>query len=43
VSFESQLGFEAYVADEERQSSRGLLDGVDITQRVLHMDDVPLA
>ena len=42
VSFASQQGFESYLADEERQSYKGLLDGLDVTQRVLLVDDVPL-
>ena len=40
VSFTSQEGFDAYLADEERQSHRGLLEGLDIAQRVLLVDDV---
>ncbi|WP_138732526.1 hypothetical protein [Modestobacter excelsi] len=40
VSFESQAGYDAYVADEERQSHRGLLDGFEVGQRVLLMTDV---
>ena len=40
VSFTSQEGFESYLADEERQSHRGLLDGLDVAQRVLLVDDV---
>lgn len=40
VSFASQEGFESYLADEERQSHRGLLEGLDVVQRVLLVDDV---
>ncbi|MEE6274559.1 hypothetical protein [Georgenia wangjunii] len=40
VSFLSQDGFESYLADEERQSHKHLLDGLDITQRVLLVNDV---
>ncbi|MGY2064066.1 hypothetical protein [Blastococcus sp. SYSU DS0619] len=40
VSFASQDGFESYLADEERQSHKGLLDGLGVTQRVLVVDDV---
>ena len=40
VSFESQEGYESYLADEERLSHRGLLDGLDVVQRVLVVDDV---
>ena len=40
VSFESQEGFESYRADEERQAHKGLLDGLDVAQRVLLVDDV---
>ena len=40
VSFESQEGFQSYLADQERQSHKGLLDGLDVTQRVLVVDDV---
>ena len=43
VSFASQEGFEAYLADEERQSHRGLLDGLGVAQRVLLVQDVPTA
>ena len=40
VSFKSQEGFESYLADEERQAHRGLLDSLDVAQRVLLVDDV---
>ncbi len=40
VSFESQEGFQSYLADEERQSHRGLLEGLDVAQRVLLVEDV---
>jgi hypothetical protein len=40
VSFESQESFESYLADEERQSHKGMLDGLDIAQRVLLVSDV---
>ncbi|WP_347058073.1 hypothetical protein ABC795_15565 [Blastococcus sp. HT6-30] len=40
VSFASQDGFASYLADEERQSHKGLLDGLGVTQRVLLVDDV---
>lgn len=40
VSFESQEGYELYLADEERQSRRSLLDGLDVDQPVLRMNDV---
>ena len=40
VSFDSQEGFESYLADEERQSHKQLLDGLDVVQRVLLVDDV---
>ena len=43
VTFASQEGFESYLADEERQSHRGLLDGLDVVQRLLLVDDVPEA
>ena len=39
VSFTSQEGYESYVADEERQSHTGLLDGLDVAQRVLRVVD----
>lgn len=40
VSFESQEGFMACLADEDRLSHKGLLDGLDVAQRVLLVDDV---
>jgi uncharacterized protein (DUF1330 family) len=40
VSFADQEGFESYLADEERQSHRKLLEGLDVAQRVLIVDDV---
>ena len=42
VSFASEVGFRSYLADEERQSHRGLLDGLDVVQRVLVVEDVPV-
>ena len=42
VSFESQEGYESYLADEERQSHRTQLDCLDVVQRVLHVADVPV-
>ena len=42
VSFESQDGFESYLADEERQSHRALLEGVDVAQRLLQVEDAPI-
>jgi hypothetical protein len=32
-------GFESYLADEERQAHRASLDGLDVAQRVLLVDD----
>jgi uncharacterized protein (DUF1330 family) len=40
VSFKSQEGLESYLADEERQAHMGLLDGLDVAQRVLLVEDV---
>jgi uncharacterized protein (DUF1330 family) len=40
VSFTSQEGFQSYLADEERQSHKGLLDDLDVAQRVLLVHDV---
>ena len=40
VSFASREGFESYLADEERQSHRALLDGLEVVQRLLLVDDV---
>ena len=40
VSFESQAGYESYIADEERQSHRALLEGTDVVQRLLQVHDV---
>ena len=39
-TFTSKEGFDAYLADEERQSHRRMLDGLDVTQRVLVVVDV---
>ena len=43
VSFESRDGFESYLADDERQSHRGLLDGLGVAQRVLLVNDVSVS
>ena len=43
VSFESQEGFESYLADEERQSHKELLDGLHVVQRVLLVDSLEVA
>ena len=40
VSFASQEGFQSYLADEERQSHKGLLNDLDVAQRVLLVHDV---
>lgn len=40
VSFESQSGYESYMADGERQSHRSLLDGVEVVQRLFQVQDV---
>jgi uncharacterized protein (DUF1330 family) len=40
VSFDSREGFQSYLADEERQSHKGLLDDLDVAQRVLLVHDV---
>jgi hypothetical protein len=40
VSFASPEGYQSYLEDPERQSHQGLLDVVDVTQRVLLVDDV---
>lgn len=40
VAFESQDGYESYMADEERQAHRGLLDGAEVVQRLLQVKDV---
>jgi hypothetical protein len=40
VSFASQEGFQSYLADEQRQSHKGLLDDLDVAQRVLLVHDV---
>jgi hypothetical protein len=40
VSFASQEGFQSYLADEERQSHKGLLDDLDVAQRVLLVHEV---
>ena len=40
VSFESQDGYESYLADAERQSHRAALGGADVVQRLLQVHDV---
>lgn len=40
VSFASQEGYAAYLADPERQAHTGLLQGRGVVQRVLDVDDV---
>jgi hypothetical protein len=40
VSFASEEGFQSYLADEGRQTHKGLLDDLDVTQRVLLVQDV---
>lgn len=40
VSFGSQDGYESYMADEERQSHRVLLESADVVQRLLQVRDV---
>lgn len=40
VSFESQDGYESYIADEERQSHRAVLGAADVVQRLLQVRDV---
>ena len=40
MSFASQEGSESYLADEERQSHKGLLDGLEVAQRVVLVGDV---
>lgn len=40
VSFDSQSGYESYMADEERQSHKSLLDGLEVMQRLFEVQDV---
>lgn len=40
VSFESADGCESYLADEQRQAHRNLLDGAEVVQRLLRVTDV---
>jgi uncharacterized protein (DUF1330 family) len=40
VSFESREGYESYLADEQRQAHRSLLDGSEVVQRLLQVHDV---
>jgi hypothetical protein len=40
VSFGSCAGYDAYLADPERARHRALVDGVDMTQRLLEVTDV---
>lgn len=42
VSFDNEAGYDSYINDPERQSHRRLLDGLDITQRLLQVTDVPV-
>jgi hypothetical protein len=40
MSFVSHAGYRAYLDDPARSALRGLLDGVELTQRVLEVADV---
>lgn len=40
VSFGSRAGYESYLADPERTSQRAQLDGIELTQRIVQVDDV---
>ena len=40
VSFASREGYEAYLADGERQSYRTVLDGVEVAQRLMLVREV---
>ncbi len=40
VSFESQDGYDSYLADKERQSHRSALEGAEVVQRLLRVRDV---
>ena len=42
VSFASDAGCASYLADPRRQAHRALLDGVEVVQRLLQVEDVPL-
>lgn len=40
VSFGSRAGYESYMADPQRVAQRAQLEGVELTQRVVEVDDV---
>jgi uncharacterized protein (DUF1330 family) len=40
VSFESQEGYDSYLADEERRAHGTELGGLEVVQRVLRVQDV---
>jgi len=40
VTFESQDGYESYIADEERHSHRAALEGAVVAGRLLQLYDV---
>ncbi len=40
VSFGSRAGYESYMADPERTAQRGALDGIELRQRIVEVDDV---
>ena len=40
VAFASQDGYASYLADQERQAHRALLDGTGVVQRLLQVHDV---
>jgi uncharacterized protein (DUF1330 family) len=42
VSFPSKDRYESYMADSERQSHRSVLEGFDVVQRLLQINDVPV-
>ena len=40
VSFGSRAGYDSYLADPERTAQRAQLDGIELTQRIVEVDDV---
>ena len=40
MSFDSEDGYQTYMADQERQAHRTLLDGIEVAQRLLRVHDV---
>jgi hypothetical protein len=40
VSFGSRAGYESYMADPQRKAERGQLEGIELRQRIVEVDEV---